>query len=258
MNFTIGCDPEIFFKDSKDKLISVIDLLGGNKGNPVEFQPGFHVLEDNVAAEFNVPPSLTKEEWNNNVLLAMNYLQQVANTKGLGLSKVASGCFDLDQLDHPMAFVFGCEPDFNAWTGRKNSKPNSSDISLRSCGGHIHLGFPYSSKEEQRAVIKVMDLFIGVPSICMDTDTRRRELYGKAGAFRYKSYGAEYRTPSNFWIWEESTRSWVYNQVEKGMQFLEKNGIDFLDKEEEAITTCINYSDKDAYNYLVNKYKEIL
>jgi hypothetical protein len=43
-------------------------------------------------------------------------------------------------------------------------------------------------------------MFLGLWSVINDPDTRRRQLYGKAGAIRFKPYGIEYRTLSNFWL----------------------------------------------------------
>ena len=40
-------------------------------------------------------------------------------------------------------------------------------------------------------------MYIGVPSILLDTDKKRRELYGKAGCFRLTGYGFEYRVLSS-------------------------------------------------------------
>jgi hypothetical protein len=45
----------------------------------------------------------------------------------------------------------------------------------------------------------------------------RRELYGKAGAFRPKPYGVEYRVLSNRWLNSEALIRWVYNQSQLGM-----------------------------------------
>lgn len=32
-------------------------------------------------------------------------------------------------------------------------------------------------------------MYLGIPSVVMDPDTKRRTLYGKAGDFRLKAYG---------------------------------------------------------------------
>jgi hypothetical protein len=51
--------------------------------------------------------------------------------------------------------------------------------------------------------IKFIDLFTAIPSVLLDpgeSGKARRELYGKAGAFRYTPYGLEYRTLSNYWM----------------------------------------------------------
>ena len=47
-----------------------------------------------------------------------------------------------------------------------------------------------------------------------DRDPLRRELYGKAGAFRPKPYGVEYRTPSNIWIRSRDMRRCIFDLVQ--------------------------------------------
>ncbi len=49
-----------------------------------------------------------------------------------------------------------------------------------------------------------MDLFIGITSLFLDDDNLRRSMYGKAGCFRNKSFGVEYRVVRNFWITTEN------------------------------------------------------
>jgi len=58
---------------------------------------------------------------------------------------------------------------------------------------------------------QLMDLFVGFRLAEVDKDTRRRELYGKAGAIRFKPYGIEYRTPSNYWIMSEHNIAAVWD-----------------------------------------------
>jgi hypothetical protein len=62
-----------------------------------------------------------------------------------------------------------------------------------------------------------LDLFLGVPSVLMDDGEERKQMYGKAGAYRPKKYGAEYRTLSNFWIFDKKLIGWVWDQSERAL-----------------------------------------
>lgn len=99
--------------------------------------------------------------------------------------------------------------------------------------GHIHLGFDnievpfvegelcnYEPDEQRSNIIKSLDLFIGLPMILIEPDNKRKELYGKAGAFRPKEYGLEYRTPSNYLLSSRELMSWAFNNVHKAINFL--------------------------------------
>lgn len=58
--------------------------------------------------------------------------------------------------------------------------------------GHIHVSYPRKSQSKSLRLIKYMDVFIGIPSVLLDSGedaVRRRELYGKAGCFRLTRYG---------------------------------------------------------------------
>jgi hypothetical protein len=56
-------------------------------------------------------------------------------------------------------------------------------------------------------------MFLGLWSVIRDPDTKRRELYGKAGAFRFKPYGVEYRVLSNFWLHTPDRMEYVWHLV---------------------------------------------
>lgn len=216
---TIGCDPELFLRDTNGKLISAVERIGGTKEYPRPLDiPGCAVQEDNVAAEFNIPPSSTFDAFRSHIKYVLEYLDGTANTMGLQLARhIASASFEKDQLSSWQAQLFGCDPDFNAWTGKMNRKPKASDPNLRSCGGHVHVG----TTLEHKPIIRAMDLFLGIPSLDLDNDTQRRELYGKAGCYRSKSYGPEYRTLSNFWIWSDDTLEWCWNGTQQAIKFVE-------------------------------------
>ncbi len=87
-----------------------------------------------------------------------------------------------------------------------------------------------------------MDLFIGAQLVKYDKDTARRELYGKAGAFREKDYGVEYRTPSNYWITSQDMMRWVYGQCELAEQFVKQGNVLENDEIGQLIQDTINES----------------
>ena len=99
-----------------------------------------------------------------------------------------------------------------------------------------------------------MDVFLGLPSIFLDKDNTRREMYGKAGAFRLCNYGVEYRTLSNFWIKKQTLVTWVFESVQKVIDFLnEGNSIEEADGED--IQKAINTNDKKLALQIADKYK---
>jgi hypothetical protein len=250
--FTIGADPELFFRNTVS-VVSAITKVGGSKEEPLGIGNGCAVQEDNVAAEFCIPPSDSAEAFISSIKYAVNYLETVAQDNGCILAKgVSAAAFPVKELRHPMAQVFGCDPDYNAWTGERNPKPKASDPTLRSAGGHVHIG----SDKDPVELITAMDLFLGVPSIRKDADTTRRELYGKAGAFRVKKYGAEYRTLSNFWIWDNRSIEWVFNQTQKAEKFAET--YHFTNEDREIITACINNSDKTLVPTIKKMFRKVM
>ena len=240
--FTIGADPELFFRNNY-KLVSVIDKLGGSKDMPLPLDvAGCAIQEDNVAAEYNIPPCKNVQEFIHYNLHVLNDLSERAAKLGLMLAPgIASHSFDDEELQHWKAGVFGCDPDYNAWTMEKNPPPYSPDPNLRSAGGHVHIGSDLDPWHLGRAA----DIFLGVPATLRDGDERRRSLYGKAGAVRIKPYGVEYRTLSNFWIWSEKDMHWVYEQTAKVIDFVENNQT-IPEEMQYLCEQAINFGNKDA------------
>jgi hypothetical protein len=251
MSFTIGADPELFFVNKDSKFISIVGLIGGTKEEPMPIGNGCAIQEDNVAAEFCIPACTSEEMFIQSIQYSLNDINLRAEKLGLSLATlVASTSFDVDQLRTRKAQEFGCEPDFNAYTKKTNPRPRAKDKTLRSAGGHVHVGTDLN----QIDIIRTMDLYLGVPSLLVDNDEQRRQLYGKAGSFRPKPYGVEYRTLSNFWIWDTSTIKWVYHQVstclDKCANFISST----TEQEQKEIELCINTNNKEQALSLVNKW----
>lgn len=249
--FTKGADPEFFLVDPQTKkFISSINRIGGSKDFPMDIGDGCAVQEDNVAVEFNIPPCKTAEEYVKAINYALDHVRDRAKEMGLEIAITPSAVFDDDELAHPAAQEFGCEPDFNAWNGgEENPRPNAEDKNLRSAGGHIHIALEDGMSPIH--AVQCMDLFVGAMMVEFDDDTRRRLLYGNPGAYRPKPYGVEYRTASNAWISSDERIRWVWDQTEKAMEFA-KTGYRFSEEEAKMIQDCIRNSDKS----LVVKLKE--
>lgn len=250
----LGCDPELFLINQEGEFISSIDRVGGSKDFPMSIGEGCAVQEDNVAVEFNTPPCASADAFVAAIRHNLAFLTEHAATMNLNLKIVPSAKFSNSQLSDPRAQEFGCDPDYNAWkNGAQNPRPRAADASLRSAGGHIHV----ETDLDTLAVVKAMDLFVGCLMIEFDTDTDRRQLYGRAGAFRKKSYGVEYRTASNAWITSDDRIRWVWNQTDKALRFV-ADGYVLTDEDGYLIQKCINDSDLGALAQLKDKFGEQL
>lgn len=255
---SIGADPEIFV--AKDgKITSVIGHLGGSKYEP-RMLGGYGLQEDNVLAEFSMPPVMFfagATQFSQAVNEGVSHIKEQVKHAGLHTIKGSSHRFSPEELQSygPKALEFGCDPDRNAYTGDWNPAP-PNDSTIRTAGGHIHLGVDRQYANDDtiaRMLCKSMDLFVGIPSVLLDDDTERRELYGKAGAYRLKSYGIEYRTLSNFWIHSEPLRKWAFHATHKAIAEVDTINLLMAYFGEGMIQDCINESNRELAAEIVKK-----
>lgn len=214
-NILVGADPELFVCDAEGKPVSAIGLVGGDKADPRRVEKG-GLQEDNVLAEFNIDPASSEDEFVENIQTVVEILRGVL-PHGIRIAEgLSSHEFDLQYLEEQgeRAMVFGCDPDFDAYRMEVNPRPQGAGSGLRTAGGHIHLGYTDTDDFVSAArAARYCDLYLGVPSVLLDSDQRRRQLYGGPGAFRVKRYGMEYRTLSNFWIMQEGMIRWAYRNA---------------------------------------------
>lgn len=258
MKFRIGADPELFMASVDGHLKAACGRIGGTKQDPMPMGigPGFMIQEDNVAVEFNIPPAASADQLSENLQKALKEISGgVKRMYNFEIVNLSAASFPEEELQSDAARVFGCDPDFNAWTGKRNPRPSADDPNLRSCGGHIHIGVDDPQLLPIRDFIKACDFFMGVPSVIMDKDgDKRRILYGKRGAYRPKPvYGVEYRTLSNFWIFNKSTTDWVWRNVDRALKAVEAQSVDF-DGLDEAILDAIDNNNKNRARELIDKY----
>ena len=228
--FTFGCDPELFVINGDGDFVSASDFLPGSKKEPFKVDKGA-VQPDGVAAEFNIDPASNYKEFSGNIDAVMKQLEEML-PNGHKLVVASSASFKKHIWDdiQPEARELGCDPDVNAWTGENNGIPSyEADPRMRCAGGHLHIGFPGTTDADItdvqhimncRDLVKQFDWFLAGWSLQHDKDSIRRNLYGKAGACRYKPYGVEYRTLSNFWLKTPELRLETWNRMNAAINFM--------------------------------------
>jgi len=252
-NVTIGADPEFFLRDKiTGEPVSSEGLIGGTKRKPKPISDlGHNVQEDNVAVEFGFKPVVDAQSFIRDINTCIDYVKEnIPNN--LEPYIVASTTFDSKYLQTMQARAFGCEPDLDVWAKQPNTAPFAG-TNLRVSAGHIHIGYEKPRIPITEKLIKMMDLFLGVPSVLMDEDRDRRKMYGKAGAFRIKSYGCEYRTLSNFWITSDKLIEWAFNNTQLAITNV-NNKKEISTEDAKDIQKCINEYDEKLANKLINKF----
>lgn len=225
--FTVGCDPEIFVK-MDNEFICGHDLIPGSKTEPFKVMGGA-VQVDGMAFEINVDPSKSAPEFMRNIRMVMAELQGMVPpgmelAHGVPFADFGQQTMEFAPLE---AKILGCDPDYCGWTGQENPRPDGDAVTFRTAAGHVHLGWeanvkdPYADKQHFELcceLAKHMDYYLGIYSVLWDPDNRRRAMYGKAGAFRAKPYGMEYRTPSNAWLAKPELQQWVFDASMKALE----------------------------------------
>ena len=253
MTILIGADPEVFVKRD-GKIVSGYGLIPGTKDKPFPVKDGA-VQVDGMALEFNIVPAASSKEFISNITSVLSTLKSMVPEHELVLEAVAK--FDKKYLERQPreAVSLGCDPDYNAYTVRRNSPPDSRKL-FRTAAGHIHIGwtndvdvFDPEHINNCVNVVKNLDITLGVPSVLFDDQIERRKLYGKAGAFRPKPYGVEYRVLSNKWLTSPGLMDFVYTMTLKTINSL-FNGEDLTNKIKDA-EKCINTSNRKIASHIV-------
>jgi len=225
MGVLVGADPEVFVKDKRGRFRSAHGLIEGTKKEPFKVKNGA-VQVDGMALEFNIDAASTRDEFVHNIGSVLQQLAAMVPDYELAIVPTATFHGNHMRVQPEVALELGCEPDFDAYKAKENPRPNNR-TTMRTAAGHVHIGFtegadPQDPEHIQRCItlIKHLDVFIGLPSMLWDNDAKRRMMYGKAGAFRPKSYGVEYRTPSNAWLKHPDLVGYVFDQVQACVEFL--------------------------------------
>lgn len=252
-NVTFGSDPE-FFLSLYGIYKSAIGVVPGSIGNRYKIGD-YQFYWDNVLAECAIKPGVSQKEVVDNI---RECLVLYANLiKPYVLEAKASYNLHFSELLDKRSRIIGCNPDICAYT-TKTIKPDAKIMKtpFRSGGGHIHLGctegFLREDGPERILLVYLMDLFLAVPSLFLDTDRTspdRRKIYGHAGRYRPTSYGIEdtpefstgieYRPLGNFWLKSPHYVELIYDLTMFVVNMVKNNEYnDFWEFNEDKFYTC--------------------
>ena len=248
---SVGSDPEFFIQDRDGKVVPSRGVIPGNKKKPRPLVWGA-VHRDNVACELNPIPASSEQEFSSNFINLKNEVEdKLLRNKGMSLVIKTSHEFSHEQLNYREAQEFGCDGDFTIWEHIQPPVMRDPYSLVRSAGGHIHIAIDGLNQANLATVISRLDLLISVPLVLLDPDKLRRQSYGKAGCYRPKPYGIEYRTPSNVWCGSDELRRWVYRQAVRAVEY---DNFTVLSDTHSAMVGCINDSDADRAQFLCDLF----
>ncbi len=230
-----GSDPELFMLKGRDVIVANENPTQSHKVVPDGFQYELHSDENSCR-------QLAAKEIGSSLMKAFE-LADVAGCK-LDFSVGKKIGENVWKKTNDETKRFGCNPTESIYEP-KFKRPTGRKIRFRSSGGHIHIECELSESGIKRA-IKVADIICGSLFVLIDRDKEnvlRRKYYGRAGEYRLKPYGFEYRVLSNYWLRSYVLWSLAAAQLRTAVAIVEE-GID--DK-------LLKYVDMSDVKHSINK-----
>jgi len=280
---TLGGDPEFFIANKHGKIMNADKFLPP-KDTPEQVwctamlgNDDVYVYFDGIQAEMKFAPSTCRILCAMSINTALAYVaSKIGSDYKIVLKPTVKVHRHIINVADPEARVFGCMPDFNAYTLTTNTcEMDASKHPFRYAGGHIHIGVngfmndsllkveeKLLTERKQLELVKAFDLFVNIPTLTLDNSTaskKRRSKYGKAGCFRPTPYGVEYRSLSCWWIKSPITVSLVYGLAKVAFGVVYKNRLNYIIKsiktDYDEIRGIIDESDTKSALRLWNKLR---
>lgn len=190
----LGSDPELFFIKDGQVVPSFKVILEESES----------VKRDGFQLELNPSADTCRERGGSYIAMAIREAQRIAASAGVELAfSVGHTISDEVWKNTPISVKrFGCHPTENVQEP-KHKRVTGLRERFRAGAGHIHLGYSKTAIPDHELLVKVLDIVAGNTLVILDRDeanVMRRKNYGRAGEYRIKPYGLEYRVPSNFWL----------------------------------------------------------
>ncbi len=267
----IGGDPEFFIATSRGKILNADQffpakhepIIIGDRGNNASDRLS-KIFFDGIQGEIAIAHSSCRDTFISNIQTCLVRIHKQIDDHRLVLKPSARIQRAIINKADPEARIFGCMPDYSAYTLSTNTcEMDASRHPFRYAGGHMHFGMssPYlkegmkeydlaMQEENHIRIIRFFDMIITIPTLILDNgpgSKRRRDKYGKAGCFRPTPYGVEYRTPSCWWLQSPLTTSLIYGLGKLAwsmlMEELDEPFRNAIEPDEQTIRGIIDESD---------------
>lgn len=259
-NLKIGSDPEVFVKHIETgEIASIIGVFNAGKDDPLDIGNGCFVQEDNILAEFNIPPCKTKYEFLSSINYAKDYIDLAITPLSMELYYSSSELATDEVLLDEKANVFGCSPSWNSLLEQTSSleELDTQDLKMRSSGFHIHFGWDNPTDEERDRLSMFFEICVTLPLLLLDKDDHnRRSLYGKIGDMRDKQYGVECRSLGGYFLKDDETISNIWDRSLKAVKMAKESNISNNELRADILKHLNPNEDLDIekVNNLIEKY----
>lgn len=251
----LGSDPEFFVqKDGKVVSSEVVGRIDNTYDT-------FDLVRDGIPLELQPDKHNCRQVSFRNIALGMLHTVKTLKKKGLKLDLRTGVTIEKDIFRKIKSEDkrFGCSPTKGLY--KDKNRVTGLRTRFRAAGGHIHYTVKLDSLEEEQNLVKLWDLMVALPFVVLDKDPaniERRKNYGRAGEYRRKDYGIEYRVLSNLWLRHYILWSFATAQMRNAEYILKKEPQlrDKILKEVpwKDVRKAINNNDKDLALYLINRH----
>ncbi len=248
-NLLVGGDPEVFVIDEDGLGVPAWGLIPGTKEDPHYVDHGA-VQVDGFALEINIEPADNADDFAMHTTALLEQLERLlVSQRGEGYKLSITPSMNFSHYrweDLPdEAMEVGCVPDYNAYTEGVNMNNPSFDrdfamhelggVITRHAGGHGHVSWTKDQEPLDVAhfssccmLARQYDIGVSIPALEAENKGGSRiHSYGKAGNFRPKPYGIEYRTPSNWWLKDPISMKLFFNQLVRSFDMLVDEDVDY-------------------------------
>ncbi|MEE8599419.1 MAG: hypothetical protein V3S69_07965 [Dehalococcoidales bacterium] len=194
-NFSYGADIELFIQGSGGDIVLAEVACPLLTDVPNNHELGLNI--DGACLEYHVPVCNGLVEFTHALRDSIHAISEAVKQQGYTVALLPAHSFlEQELVSSKYGQKFGCKPDYNTYSPGHCRRLKACDYgSLRTAGGHLHIGLPKDRELSLPSVVKILDALL-VPF--WNEESPRTALF-PAGTFRPTPYGLEYRTLDNSW-----------------------------------------------------------